>query len=388
LHLHDGYQLITNATTGTSTGLLVGLDTGDAVISNQYAGALKFGTSNGEKARIDSSGRFLVGTSSALTNIKRYAQSIAPTQQIISNDTANWNTGLGLINYSASGYAPVLTLGLSASNTAGTNTLVSADHRCGVITFNGNDGTDFEEAARIEAFVDGTPGANDMPGRLVFSTTADGASSPTERMRITNGGYTKISNSGNYIGSTASYHEICQNANQTILWLRNSESTLSQTSNGLLITYNNAAPNGLGAYFVFCEDSVGQRFGVRSNGGVVNYSGNNVNLCDRNSKKDIAPAAGTWDCLKEWEIVNFRYKDQSDDADLNMGVIAQQIAESCPEVITVFQEATEATEDAPAKEERLGVKDQQMMWMAIKALQEAQLRIEQLEAKVAALEAS
>jgi hypothetical protein len=29
-----------------------------------------------------------------------------------------------------------------------------------------------------------TPGANDMPGRLVFSTTADGASSPTERMRI------------------------------------------------------------------------------------------------------------------------------------------------------------------------------------------------------------
>ena len=41
-----------------------------------------------------------------------------------------------------------------------------------------SDGTDFTEAARIQAFVDGTPGANDMPGRLVFSTTADGASSP------------------------------------------------------------------------------------------------------------------------------------------------------------------------------------------------------------------
>ncbi len=64
-----------------------------------------------------------------------------------------------------------------------------------------------------------------------------------------------------------------------------------------------------------------------------------------------------------------------------MGVIAQQVAESCPEVITVFQEATE---DQP---EKLGVKDQQMMWMAIKALQEAQLRIETLEAKVATLEA-
>ena len=62
------------------------------------------------------------------------------------------------------------------------------------------------------------------------------------------------------------------------------------------------------------------------------------------------------------------------------------MAESCPEVLTVFQEAREATEDAPAQEERLGVKEQQMYWMAIKALQEAQVRIEQLESKVAALE--
>ena len=42
--------------------------------------------------------------------------------------------------------------------------------------------------ARIDAFVDGTPGSNDMPGRLEFSTTADGAASPTERMRIDSSG--------------------------------------------------------------------------------------------------------------------------------------------------------------------------------------------------------
>ena len=61
------------------------------------------------------------------------------------------------------------------------------------------------------------------------------------------------------------------------------------------------------------------------------------------------------------------------------------MAESCPEVLTVFQEAREATEDAPAQEERLGVKEQQMYWMAIKALQESQARIEALEADVAQL---
>lgn len=132
----------------------------------------------------------------------------------------------------------------------------------------------------------------------------------------------------------------------------------------------------------------GYRFYIKANGGINNYSANNQNLSDINVKKDISPAAGTWDCIKEWEIVNYRYKDQPNDADLNLGVIAQQVAESCPEVVTIFQEAKEATDDQPAQEERLGVKEQQMYWMAIKALQEAQVRIEQLEAKVAALESA
>ena len=36
--------------------------------------------------------------------------------------------------------------------------------------------------------VDGTPGTNDMPGRIQFFTTADGSATNTERMRITNSG--------------------------------------------------------------------------------------------------------------------------------------------------------------------------------------------------------
>ena len=59
----------------------------------------------------------------------------------------------------------------------------------------GWDGASFIEAARIESFVDGTPGTNDMPGRLVFSTTADGASTPTERLRIDSSGNVGIGTS-------------------------------------------------------------------------------------------------------------------------------------------------------------------------------------------------
>jgi hypothetical protein len=219
-----------------------------------------------------------------------------------------------------------------------------------------------------------------MPGRLVFSTTADGASSPTERARITNSGYFKATSSGTYVSTSSAYHELVNTGDSSTVVIRN-QSTSGLTAS-LIYGDFGYSPNNSTASFLYFGDTSAVRMGVYSNGGIRNYSANNVNLSDRNAKKDITPALGTWDCLKEWEIVNFRYKDQPDEADLNMGVIAQQVAESCPEVITVFQEATE---DQP---EKLGVKDQQMMWMAIKALQEAQLRIETLEAKVAAFEAA
>jgi len=56
----------------------------------------------------------------------------------------------------------------------------------GTFAFYGDDGTTFVQSASITALVDGTPGTSDMPGRLVFSTTADGASSPTPAMTINN----------------------------------------------------------------------------------------------------------------------------------------------------------------------------------------------------------
>jgi len=66
--------------------------------------------------------------------------------------------------------------------------LVDSGDNLGSIHWTGADGVEFIEAASINAAVDGTPGTSDMPGRLVFSTTADGASTPTERMRIDSSG--------------------------------------------------------------------------------------------------------------------------------------------------------------------------------------------------------
>jgi hypothetical protein len=84
---------------------------------------------------------------------------------------------------------PTVAFGKSRSTSDGGFTVVQANDDLGTIRFCGADGGDLNtQGAAIAAQVDGTPGANDMPGRLVFSTAADGASSPTERMRITQAG--------------------------------------------------------------------------------------------------------------------------------------------------------------------------------------------------------
>lgn len=50
----------------------------------------------------------------------------------------------------------------------------------------GHDGVDYNRSSQILFEVDGTPGINDMPGRIVFETSPDGSNTPEEAMRISN----------------------------------------------------------------------------------------------------------------------------------------------------------------------------------------------------------
>ena len=152
--------------------------------------SLAFGTmatdygSHSEKVRIDSSGRLLVGTSTARTNFNTGAE-----QSHIQLEGTTFNTtNLSIVRNSANDGTAALTLGKSRSATVNGNTVVVSGDPLGFINFEGADGTNMVRGASIAAQVDGTPGANDMPGRLVFSTCGDGSASPTERMRISSDG--------------------------------------------------------------------------------------------------------------------------------------------------------------------------------------------------------
>jgi hypothetical protein len=180
VHLQPDNNTVSNYITFRSA-----TDTTRGYIEYNYASdflALATGTGV-ERARIDSSGRLLVGTSTARSNL----DGSTPGFQIegLSN---NSNRYIGHIYTSPDVGGPEIHFAKSRGTSIGSNVVTQADDQVGTIFFEGSDGTNFIRAASIRAFVDGTPGANDMPGRLVFSTTADGAASPTERMRIDSSG--------------------------------------------------------------------------------------------------------------------------------------------------------------------------------------------------------
>ena len=367
------------------------LHTGDTNTAIRFPAADTFTveTAGSERVRVDSSGRTLINTSSSIAT-EPDAQGYTPALQVVHAPSSAGTNGVSINRFQAgNAFAPPLIFQKSKNDTIGSHTIVADNDELGDISFAGSDGAAFRTAARINVDVDGTPGSSDMPGRIQFSTTADGAATPTERLRIDSAGRVMIGASSAVAGADANTRvQISQDVgtNTSVLAVENTAS--SGNLSCIRARLRNSAPDSIFSAFLSCDDSsAGSKAIIRSNGGLANYSANNANLSDRNTKKDITLASDTWNSIKNWEIVNFRYKEQPDDADLNLGVIAQQIEEISPEMVTIFQQAKEATETEPAREQRLGVKEQQMQWMATKALQEAMARIETLETQNADLEA-
>ncbi len=132
--------------------------------------------------RVDTSGNVLIGTSATRTNYSGGA--FTPAFQI--EKAGDIRASITRDSNDTSG--PVLYLGKTRGTTVNSNTVVASGDNLGLVSFDGSDGTNMVRGAAITAQVDGTPGSADMPGRLLFSTTADGAATATERVRINSSG--------------------------------------------------------------------------------------------------------------------------------------------------------------------------------------------------------
>jgi hypothetical protein len=147
-------------------------------------------TEGTQRLTVDSSGRTLIGTTSnRATNIT------GTTNNVVIESAGSWASLVLATNQNA-GSAAYQTFLRSRGTTVGATTIVQNGDGLGYLSFEGTDGSNPIPAAWISAHVDGTPGANDMPGRIVLSTTPDGSASPVERMRITSDGDIFIAKTG------------------------------------------------------------------------------------------------------------------------------------------------------------------------------------------------
>jgi hypothetical protein len=140
------------------------------------ADTLAASTAGSERVRIDSSGKLLIGTSTSRA---------AGAERLVQIEgTSATTTSLSVFRNSNDAAAPIISMGKSRGTVNGSNTIVQNGDSLGQYQFYGADGAASINAATLIVACDGTPGTNDMPARFVFSTTADGASTPTEAMRI------------------------------------------------------------------------------------------------------------------------------------------------------------------------------------------------------------
>jgi len=158
------------------------------VVDTGSNGHFKVTTEGSERLRVDPSGRLLVGTTSSRNDFFNDTATVAGGIQLELSASDNLNRFMSFVSNNSDTAGPCLIFGKSRGTSANSKTVVQADDTIAQLSFQAADGSDMVPAAQISAAIDGTPGANDMPGRLVFSTTADGASSPTERMRIDRNG--------------------------------------------------------------------------------------------------------------------------------------------------------------------------------------------------------
>jgi len=145
-----------------------------------------------------------------------------------------------------------------------------------------------------------------------------------------------------------------------------------------------------GESFLQCnrdQDNNGQGvravFYIRTNGDVDSDTNSYGGISDIKLKENIVDANSQWDDIKNIKVRNFNFKDNP--SQKMLGVVAQEVetvsaglVKDCPD--------ENITSPGPEGTSTKSVKYSILYMKAIKALQEAQTRIETLEAKVAALE--
>lgn len=215
--------------------------------------------------------------------------------------------------------------------------------------------------------------ASDTSGVLAFQT----GSTPTTNMTLNNSGQLLVGETTSFNG-TGTLLEVSNNINNNqVFGVQNTSSGTG--AYGMIVYYKNYAPNNAGNDFIVCQDNSAIRARFYSNGGIGNFSANNVNLSDETVKKNITPAKNYLSILNQIPVVTFLLNDQTDD-ELNLGVTAQSVKAVAPELVGTMDIGTKETPNV-----KLAIYETDLKYAMLKAIQELSAQVTALQAEVTAL---
>ena len=243
-------------------------------------------------------------------------------------------------------------------------TIVQANDPFGTIDFQGADGNQFQQGAQITSEVDGTPGANTMPGRLVFKTTT--TQGPAERMRIDSSGSLGLGT--NNPGSLLHVAHSNGGANPTAR-IENTTGTVATNSVLLDLKFSGDDSFSNCDYLRF-QDSSGEEGVITGDGGGRVYYEINS---DYRLKENVLDYSGGLNKIKALSVKRYNYKTRP--GTTYTGFLAHEVAE-------VVDGVARGTKDAVNPD---GTPDYQGMDLS-KLVPELVSAIQELEARVKTLE--
>jgi hypothetical protein len=156
-------------------------DSGDDDIGKIYYdnsdNSMQFATNTSESFRIDSSQRILKGWGSTTWDGPSNSTDIC-----IAGTASNDGIQVGRYNTSYGSYG--LTMFRSRGTSVGTNLPTLSNDDVGHIGWWGDDGTNWKKIVEVTGACDGNTDSGSSPGKIIFKTTKDSATSPTQAMTI------------------------------------------------------------------------------------------------------------------------------------------------------------------------------------------------------------
>ena len=301
-----------------------GASTSNYTLNNEENGAIILATNNAERMRIDSSGNVGIGTSS-------------PNEEL--STLGNVNIG----NNDSSNPLSYLRFGATQYGVADIRPTDEGAHKVG-----------------LDFYTDGT---------------GDVTINPTFAMRISSSGNVGIGTS-----SPDSKLRVDDTVNQTILAGVNSNSSFS--TNGVFLQLSRNTTNNSFYAMSYYNDGAGSyKFRVADSGNVTNTNNSYGAISDEKLKENIIDATPKLEKLKQVRIVNFNFIN---DSQKQIGVIAQELENIFPSMVEESPDKDEDGKDLNTTTKQ--VKYSVFVPILIKALQEQQTKIEELEARITTLE--